>query len=135
VRNSGVKAVIESVGDHGCEYMTGGVVVVLGHTGRNFGAGMSGGIAFVNDEEGDFDIRFNPGLADLEEVTDPVDQAILKEMVEGHLLHTGSEKARDLLKVWDKSLANFKKIMPRDYRRVLEERRQREEQPVAAGDN
>ena len=135
VRNSGVKAVIESVGDHGCEYMTGGVVVVLGRTGRNFGAGMSGGIAFVNDEEGDFDIRFNPGLADLEEVTDPVDQAILKEMVEGHLLHTGSEKARELLKVWDKSLANFKKIMPRDYRRILEERRQREEQPVAAGDN
>ena len=132
VRNSGVKAVVESVGDHGCEYMTGGVVVVLGRTGRNFGAGMSGGIAFVNDEDGDFEVRFNPGLADLEEVTDPEDQAILKEMVEGHLLHTGSDKARALLEDWATSLSRFKKIMPRDYRRVLEERSLQNAQPVAA---
>lgn len=132
VRNSGVKAVVESVGDHGCEYMTGGVVVVLGRTGRNFGAGMSGGIAFVNDEDGDFEVRFNPGLADLEEVTDPEDQAILKDMVEGHLLHTGSDKARALLEDWATSLSRFKKIMPRDYRRVLEERSLQNAQPVAA---
>ena len=125
VRNSGVSAVVESVGDHGCEYMTGGAVVVLGRTGRNFGAGMSGGIAFVNDEDGDFNIRFNSGLADLEEVTNPEDQATLKGMVEAHLLHTGSAKAKELLAEWDTSLSHFKKIMPRDYRRVIEERMRR----------
>ncbi len=78
VRNSGVRAVIEGVGDHGCEYMTGGAVAVLGSTGRNFAAGMSGGVAFVCDGEGDFEIRFNPGLADLEPVTDPEDIAMLR---------------------------------------------------------
>ena len=135
VRNSGVKAVVESVGDHGCEYMTGGVVVVLGRAGRNFGAGMSGGIAFVNDEDGDFEMRFNPGLADLEEVTDREDQAILKEMVEAHLLHTGSARARALLENWGRSLAGFKKIMPRDYRRVLEERKHQEAAAAGVGND
>jgi glutamate synthase domain-containing protein 2/glutamate synthase domain-containing protein 1/glutamate synthase domain-containing protein 3 len=123
VRNSGVHAVVEGVGDHGCEYMTGGVVVVLGRTGRNFGAGMSGGIAFVNDEDGDFEIRFNPGLADLEPVADPADVATLRSMIEEHLKLTGSSPARQILASWEEALPRFKKIMPRDYRRVLEERR------------
>ena len=125
VRNSGVRAVVESVGDHGCEYMTGGVVVVLGPTGRNFAAGMSGGIAFVYDADGDFHIRFNDGLADLEEVTSRDDIITLKELVEQHYSHTGSGPAGRILADWDSALPKFKKIMPRDYRRVLEERRMR----------
>ena len=135
VRNSGVHAVIEGVGDHGCEYMTGGVVVVLGSTGRNFAAGMSGGIAFVNDEQGDFDTRFNPGLADLEPVADPEDIATLRRMIEDHLKFTGSVSAQRILDDWDESLPKFKKIMPRDYRRVLLERKLREAEgePAATG--
>ena len=105
--------------------MTGGVVVVLGKTGRNFGAGMSGGIAFVYDKDGDFKDRFNPGLADLEEVTDGEDKEILQRMVEGHVRFTGSELARKMLADWANCLPRFKKIMPRDYRRVLEERKLR----------
>ena len=128
VRNSGVKAVIEGVGDHGCEYMTGGVVVVLGNTGRNFAAGMSGGIAFVNDERGDFETRFNSGLADLEPVANPEDVATLRRMIEDHLMFTGSAPAQRILDNWDEALPKFKKIMPRDYRRVLLERMVREEE-------
>jgi glutamate synthase domain-containing protein 3 len=127
VRNSGVRAVVEGVGDHGCEYMTGGVVVVLGDTGRNFAAGMSGGIAFVNDRKGDFVARFNPGMADLEPVADPADVAILRGMIEDHLRYTNSAPARQILEHWDEALPRFKKIMPRDYRRVLEERKKRQE--------
>ena len=126
VRNSGVQAVVESVGDHGCEYMTGGAVVVLGKTGRNFGAGMSGGVAFVYDEDGDFDVRFNPGLADLEQVKDPEDADMLKGMIQDHLTLTGSSSAQRILGQWAESLRRFKKVMPRDYRRVLEERKLRE---------
>ncbi|PKB79597.1 MAG: glutamate synthase large subunit [SAR202 cluster bacterium Io17-Chloro-G9] len=135
VRNSGVHAVTEGVGDHGCEYMTGGVVVVLGSTGRNFAAGMSGGIAFVNDEQGDFKTRFNSGLADLEPVADPEDIATLKRMIEDHLTFTGSVPAQRILDNWDQALPRFKKIMPRDYRRVLLERKLREEEgePAAMG--
>ena len=125
VRNSGVRAVVEAVGDHGCEYMTGGVVVVLGSTGRNFAAGMSGGIAFVNDADGDFHIRFNEGLADLELVVEDGDIAILKGLIEEHYKHTGSGPAAKILGNWDFALSKFKKIMPRDYRRVLEERKRR----------
>ena len=127
VRNSGVRAVVEAVGDHGCEYMTGGVVVVLGSTGRNFAAGMSGGIAFVNDADGDFHIRFNDGLADLEPVVEDEDIAILKGLIEEHYKHTGSGPAAKILGNWDLTLSEFKKIMPRDYRRVLEERKSRGE--------
>ena len=122
VRNSGVRAVVEAVGDHGCEYMTGGVVVVLGDTGRNFAAGMSGGIAFVYDEDGDFHIRFNDGMADLEAVTEDADVATLKEMIEEHHRYTGSRPAGKVLADWEAALPKFKKIMPRDYRRVLAER-------------
>ena len=106
--------------------MTGGVVVVLGSTGRNFAAGMSGGIAFVYDPEDDFEIRFNAGLADLELVTGPEDIATLRHMIEEHHRTTGSGPAKAILDDWNLSLPRFKKIMPRDYRRVLEERKQRE---------
>ena len=124
VRNSGVRAVVEGVGDHGCEYMTGGVVVVLGHTGRNFAAGMSGGSAFIYDGDGDFATRFNSGMADLEPVTDPEDVATLRSMIEDHLSHTSSVPAQRILEEWDRALPRFKKVMPRDYRRVLEDRKQ-----------
>ena len=125
VRNSGVRAVVEAVGDHGCEYMTGGVVVVLGATGRNFGAGMSGGIAFVYDADDDFHIRFNDGMADLEPVVDRDDIITLKGLIEEHHSHTGSGPAARILADWNSALSKFKKIMPRDYRRVLRERRMR----------
>ena len=126
VRNSGVHAVVEGVGDHGCEYMTGGAVVVLGKTGRNFAAGMSGGIAFVYDQEGDFEVRFNSGLADLEPVSDPEDIATLRRMIVMHLEYTGSGPAKNILDHWDQALLRFKKVMPRDYRRILDERERRE---------
>ncbi|MDE2780264.1 MAG: glutamate synthase large subunit [Chloroflexota bacterium] len=131
VRNSGVQAVIEGIGDHGCEYMTGGVAVILGPTGRNFAAGMSGGIAFVYDPDNDFAIRFNDGLADLEDLADPQDIALLRQLIEDHLEHTGSAPAEKILADWDASVAKFRKVMPRDYRRVLEERRKAAELEVA----
>jgi glutamate synthase domain-containing protein 3 len=128
VRNSGVKTVVEAVGDHGCEYMTGGVAVILGSTGRNFGAGMSGGIAFVYDKEDCLGISFNDGMADMEAVTDPEDIGILKGLIEDHKKYTGSAPATEILADWDAALKRFKKIMPRDYRRVLEERKRRAEE-------
>ncbi len=128
VRNSGVKTVVEAVGDHGCEYMTGGVAVVLGPTGRNFAAGMSGGIAFVYDKEDCLGISFNDGLADMEAVTDPEDIALLKGLIEDHKKYTGSTPATEILGDWDAALKRFKKIMPRDYRRVLDERKRRAEE-------
>ncbi|MDE2841918.1 MAG: glutamate synthase large subunit [Chloroflexota bacterium] len=131
VRNSGVQAVIEGIGDHGCEYMTGGVAVILGPTGRNFAAGMSGGIAFVYDPDNDFAIRFNDGLADLEDLADPEDIALLRRLIEDHLEHTGSAPAGKILADWDSSVNSFRKVMPRDYRRVLEERKQAAELEVA----
>ena len=131
VRNSGVQAVIEGIGDHGCEYMTGGVAVILGPTGRNFAAGMSGGIAFVYDPDNDFAIRFNDGLADLEYLSDPEDIALLRQLIEDHLEHTGSAPARKILADWDSSISRFRKVMPRDYRRVLEERKKAAELEVA----
>ena len=131
VRNSGVQAVIEGIGDHGCEYMTGGVAVILGPTGRNFAAGMSGGLAFVYDPDNDFAIRFNDGLADLEDLADPEDIALLRQLIEDHLEHTGSAPAEKVLADWDSSVTSFRKVMPRDYRRVLEERRKAAELEVA----
>ena len=123
VRNSGAETVVEGVGDHCCEYMTSGVTVVLGSTGRNFAAGMSGGIAFIYDPQDDFEDRFNSGLADLELVTDAEDAATLRSLIQDHFDNTGSAPARRILDAWDQSLPCFKKVMPRDYRRVLEERR------------
>ena len=124
VRNSGGKAVIEGVGDHCCEYMTGGIVVVLGETGRNFAAGMSGGIAYVYDKDNTFHTRFNTGLADLEELTEKDDIDNLKDLITNHKIETGSKKAGSILENWDSEISNFKKVMPRDYKRVLAERAQ-----------
>jgi glutamate synthase (NADPH/NADH) large chain len=118
VRNSGAVAVVEGVGDHGCEYMTGGRVVVLGPTGRNFGAGMSGGVAFVHDPDGRFPSRVNPEMVDLEALDDD-DATWLRDRVERHLAETGSAVAQRLLDGWTDELGRFVKVMPRDYKRVL----------------
>ena len=126
VRNSGARAVVEGVGDHGCEYMTGGVVAVIGSAGRNFAAGMSGGIAFVYDPDGDFHVRFNAGMADLEDLAEPEDIDLLHDLLSEHLQRTGSGPARRILDDWRTSIGNFRKVMPRDYRRVLQERAQRQ---------
>ncbi len=123
VRNSGASAVIEGVGDHGCEYMTGGRVVVLGTTGRNFAAGMSGGVAYIYDANGDFRQRCNMGMVELESISEVEDVAELRQLIENHASYTGSSVARRLLDDWDGSLARFVKVMPTDYKRVLLERK------------
>jgi len=112
VRNSGGRAVVEGVGDHACEYMTAGLVVVLGVTGRNFGAGMTGGVAFVLDEDGDFPRRYNPQLVGLERVVRGDDVLELKQMVERHLELTGSARAADILDRWGEYLPLFWKVVP-----------------------
>ncbi len=119
VRNSGVNAVVEAVGDHGCEYMTGGRVVVLGPTGRNFAAGMSGGIAYILDNDGKFHTNCNMDMVDLERLSDAAEMAEVKAMIERHAELTGSTRAREVLGTWDKSLPKFVKVLPKDYKRVL----------------
>jgi glutamate synthase (NADPH/NADH) large chain len=156
VRNSGAIAVVEGVGDHGCEYMTGGVVVVLGQTGRNFAAGMSGGVAYVHDPERRFAYLCNKAMVDLEPVGAPsadatgrprqrsvsvedsgmgdmlrFDAERLHILLERHHLHTGSRRARELLDDWETARGQFVKVMPKDYRRALSEL-QAEAEPVAA---
>ncbi|MYK59400.1 MAG: glutamate synthase subunit alpha, partial [Rhodospirillaceae bacterium] len=149
VRNSGAIAVVEGVGDHGCEYMTGGIVVCLGHTGRNFAAGMSGGIAYVLDEEGDFERRCNlamvelapvkaedeslerlahqggdlegHGLVDVMRDMTRFDGERLKSLIEKHVHYTDSARGRRILKNWDSCLPRFVKVMPVDYYRALRE--------------
>ncbi|MCO5187642.1 MAG: glutamate synthase-related protein, partial [Anaerolineae bacterium] len=121
VRNSGVEAVVEAVGDHGCEYMTGGRVVVLGKTGRNFAAGMSGGVAYVLDEDGEFYTRCNTAMVDLETVTEPSEIEALKAMITRHYTYTNSEKAWRVLARWEKFRPKFVKVMPTDYKRMLDE--------------
>ncbi|PIQ96052.1 MAG: glutamate synthase large subunit [Nitrospinae bacterium CG11_big_fil_rev_8_21_14_0_20_56_8] len=123
VRNSGASTVVEGVGDHGCEYMTGGVAVILGPTGRNFAAGMSGGIAYVLDRDGQFDIHCNKGMVDLIPVEEDDDITTLKSLVEEHFQLTQSSVARKVLEEWDAMLPRFVKVYPRDYRRVIEERK------------
>jgi glutamate synthase (NADPH/NADH) large chain len=158
VRNSGATAVVEGVGDHGCEYMTGGTVVVLGKAGRNFAAGMSGGIAYVLDEEGDFTQRCNLAMVDLEPIPEEEsaaavegageleshgkvkidhlaghDDEMLKGLIQRHLLYTGSERARRILENWAAYLPRFVKVMPQEYKRALAEMAQealRNEQPT-----
>ncbi|MCG8366500.1 MAG: glutamate synthase large subunit [Pseudanabaenales cyanobacterium] len=120
VRNSGVRAVVEAVGDHGCEYMTGGKVVVLGRTGRNFAAGMSGGIAYILDETGDFASRCNTQMVDLETLEDPEEIRELHEMIQTHADYTQSQKAAKVLANWEVMAIKFVKVMPRDYKRVLQ---------------
>ena len=118
VRNSGALAVAEGVGDHGCEYMTGGRVVVLGPTGRNFGAGMSGGIAYVLDVDGKFRTRLNDEMVALDELDDD-DRAFLLDVVRRHRELTGSAVAERLLASWSVAVSRFRKVMPLDYKRVL----------------
>jgi len=120
VRNSGAKAVVESVGDHGCEYMTGGIVVVLGKTGRNFAAGMSGGVAYVLDEDGTFACNCNQQMVGLQKLTDVEEVADLRALIEKHVSHTGSEKGRNVLALWKDNVPKFVKVMPKDYERVLQ---------------
>ncbi|HMU56527.1 MAG TPA: glutamate synthase-related protein, partial [Nitrospira sp.] len=125
VRNSGARAVVEGTGDHGCEYMTGGVVVVLGRTGRNFAAGMSGGVAFVLDDLGKFQSRCNTGMVELEPVSTKEDKQLLHDLITKHFMYTGSRKAKQVLDAFDATLPKFVKIMPVDYKRVLEERKRK----------
>ena len=159
MRNSGAVAVVEGCGDHGCEYMTGGVVVVLGDTGRNFAAGMSGGVAYVYDPKKGFVSRCNPSMVKLEavkirrgrmtEAGAPLQRAPsvessgmgdmlafdaerLRIIVERHLLHTGSARARELLDNWDVALGNFVKVMPTDYARALADMKAASQATVAA---
>jgi glutamate synthase (NADPH/NADH) large chain len=121
VRNSGAHVVVEGVGDHGCEYMTGGRAVVLGPIGRNFAAGMSGGIAYVWDENERARRRINTGMVDLEDMVAPDDVAELKGLIEEHAEVTGSARAKRILATWDVQLRKFVKVMPRDYKRALAE--------------
>lgn len=124
VRNSGVQAVVESVGDHGCEYMTGGRVVILGDTGRNFAAGMSGGLAFVYDVKGNFPSRCNMEMVDLDPLSEE-DAKELRIMIEDHFHYTHSTVAKFILEDFDNQLKNFIKVFPKDYKKVLAERASR----------
>ncbi|MCC9603201.1 glutamate synthase large subunit [Stieleria sp. JC731] len=123
VRNSGAKTVVEGVGDHGCEYMTGGRVVILGETGRNFAAGMSGGIAYIWDRKGDFNLNCNLALVELEKIEEAEEEAEVKEMITRFRDFTGSEVAKKALDDWDTFLSQCVKVMPIDYKRVLEEQK------------
>ncbi len=124
VRNSGVVAVVEAVGDHGCEYMTGGSVVVLGTTGRNFAAGMSGGVAYVFDEHGDFWRRCNQEMVQLMQLADEGEIEEVKDMIFRHAEYTGSVRATEVLLSWDEWLPRFVRVIPNDYHRVLEAQKQ-----------
>ncbi|MGL5879422.1 MAG: glutamate synthase-related protein, partial [Xenococcaceae cyanobacterium] len=119
VRNSGAIAVVEGIGDHGCEYMTGGVAIVLGETGRNFAAGMSGGVACILDEKGDFATRCDRRMVELETL-DGEDINTLRQAIEKHVEYTQSEKAKKVLSHWEEMIPKFVKVMPRDYKRVLQ---------------
>ncbi len=127
VRNSGAHAVVEGTGDHGCEYMTGGVAVVIGPTGRNFAAGMSGGMAFVYDEEQDFTQRCNLEMVEIEPLIDPDDLELVRDLLIQHAAYTGSSVAARLLDDWEWAVGKFVKVMPTDYRRVLNEQRSAQE--------
>ena len=120
VRNSGAQAVVEGVGDHGCEYMTGGRVVVLGETGRNFAAGMSGGIAYVLDTKGDFAGRCNREMVHLEKLVDQEEITELRELIQQHLEYTNSAVAKDILSRWPKMVPHFVRVIPKDYKRMLQ---------------
>ena len=151
VRLSGATAVVEGTGDHGCEYMTGGTVVVLGRTGRNFAAGMSGGIAYVYDEDGKFASRCNTAMVSLERVgsaaeqqaaagrtllhRDQTDEALLKKLLEDHNRWTGSRRARELLDDWVHARQKFVKVFPNEYKRALAEMYEREVELASTGNN
>lgn len=128
IRNSGASAVIEGIGDHGCEYMTGGRIVILGGTGVNFAAGMSGGIAYVYDPDNKLDGRCNLDMVDLELVTEREDIKELKGLIERHVQYTGSPKAKDILDRWEFCLPSFVKVLPMEYRRILGKMMKEDEQ-------
>ena len=132
VRNSGALAVVEGIGDHGCEYMTGGRVVCLGPTGINFGAGMSGGIAYVYDPARDFPMKCNMGMITLEQITSTEEAVALHGYLSAHAAKTGSTVAVALLESWPTSLRDFVKVMPSDYKRVLDHATEGEEAGAAA---
>jgi glutamate synthase (ferredoxin) len=119
VRNSGAHTVVEGVGDHGCEYMTGGRVVVIGRTGRNFAAGMSGGVAYVLDAAGDFKRRCNLAMVDIDPMTATEDVELVKDLLKRHAHYTGSTVAGKILAGWKAQQAKFVKVTPKDYKRVL----------------
>ena len=120
MRNSGATTVVEGLGDHGCEYMTGGLVVCLGETGINFAAGMSGGVAYIYDPADQFPAKCNPEMVSLEAVAPrSAEAAELRGLLEMHCERTGSDVAASLLSEWDAALPNFVKVMPDDYKRVL----------------
>ena len=119
VRNSGATAVVEGVGDHGCEYMTGGTAVILGRTGRNFAAGMSGGIAYVLDENHDLYMRLNKDQVIIDTLTENSDIQELRSLIEEHVAATGSPKGKQILAAFKSYIPCFKKIMPRDYDRMI----------------
>ena len=123
VRNSGVKTVVEGIGDHGCEYMTGGLVVVLGPTGKNFAAGMSGGMAYIYDPDNQFGNNVNMGMIDLDPML-AADEDLLRQMIRNHFSYTSSKTALAILENWDKAKAHFIKVMPRDYKAVLQKRQE-----------
>ena len=124
VRNSGVKTVVEGIGDHGCEYMTGGLVVVLGKTGKNFAAGMSGGMAYIFDEDKTFSERLNTEMVELEPLNTD-DQQLLRQMIRNHFAYTSSKTALAMLNDWEQNLGKFVKVMPRDYKAVLERKQEK----------
>jgi glutamate synthase (NADPH/NADH) large chain len=131
-----VKAVVEGVGDHGCEYMTGGVVAVLGETGRNFAAGMSGGVAYVYDPDDEFADLANTGMVSLSSELDATDDAMLRRMIENHRAHTDSERAAWMLDDWSTVREAFVKVMPDAYADVIAEHARadvRDDLPPAAG--
>lgn len=136
VRNSGVNTVIEGVGDHGCEYMTGGEVICLGATGRNFGAGMSGGVAYIYDIDGDFETLLNPAMVNLYKLVecDDSDIAHVKARIEAHVAATGSTRGQFILDNWDTELPKFHKVMPRDYERMLNCIKKVEEEGLSGDD-
>jgi glutamate synthase (ferredoxin) len=119
VRNSGIDAVVEALGDHGCEYMTGGRVVVLGGTGRNFAAGMTGGVAYVLDETGHFDIKVNKQTVELERLEDEDEILELNKLIRKHAEYTRSKKAWKILAMWEDYIPKFVKVIPKDYKRML----------------
>src|SRR5205807_1370267 len=120
----GVQAVVEAIGDHGCEYMTGGRVVILGLAGRNFAAGMSGGIAYVLDEVGDFPRRCNQQMVSLEKLEDPDEIELVWKMIQRHQTYTRSARAAKVLAAWEQMTPKFVKVMPKDYQRVLKSLKQ-----------
>ncbi|MCI5821914.1 MAG: glutamate synthase large subunit, partial [Lachnospiraceae bacterium] len=132
VRNSGATAVVEGCGDHGCEYMTGGRVVVLGQTGKNFAAGMSGGIAYVLDEDASLYRKLNKSMVSLEPVTDKYDVMELKDMIVEHVERTGSKKGKEVCDNFSEYLPKFKKIVPHDYKKMMMTIVQMEEQGLSS---